>query len=253
MDNHDGFCGWGENGWIQAGALFAALTFHINVLEATHGYLPANWDILWSLSVEEVFYLFFPLLCWALGRGKTLVSVLLVFVVLGPFARTLFSGGNEVWHEYSYLGGMDAIALGCLTALWISSAKFPERVVGSIGFIIVAMSLCFTRQISSAWGLDMTILTVGTCMVMAGAAKTEWRSPAVLKPLLRLGQRSYEVYLTHMFIVFALFDFLVRRGKHLGAVPLLFVSTIVAAGVFGELVGRFYSEPLNAFLRQRRL
>jgi peptidoglycan/LPS O-acetylase OafA/YrhL len=41
-------------------ALLAALTFHVNVLEARRGYLPGNWDILWSLSVEEMFYLFFP-------------------------------------------------------------------------------------------------------------------------------------------------------------------------------------------------
>ena len=45
-------------------ALVAALTFHINVLEARRGYLPGNWDILWSLSVEEMFYLFFPLILW---------------------------------------------------------------------------------------------------------------------------------------------------------------------------------------------
>src|ERR1700723_469573 len=31
------------------GALFSALTFHLNWYEAQHGYLPANWDILWSL------------------------------------------------------------------------------------------------------------------------------------------------------------------------------------------------------------
>jgi peptidoglycan/LPS O-acetylase OafA/YrhL len=42
-------------------ALFAALTFHVNWLEASRGYLPGNWDILWSLSVEETFYLAFPL------------------------------------------------------------------------------------------------------------------------------------------------------------------------------------------------
>ncbi len=33
-------------------AVLAALTFHVNVLEAHRGYLPANWDVLWSLSVE---------------------------------------------------------------------------------------------------------------------------------------------------------------------------------------------------------
>jgi peptidoglycan/LPS O-acetylase OafA/YrhL len=42
-------------------ALVAAFTFHINLLEARRGYLLANWDILWSLSVEEMFYLFFPI------------------------------------------------------------------------------------------------------------------------------------------------------------------------------------------------
>ena len=58
-------------------ALFAALTFQVNVLEADHGYLPGSWDILWSLSVEEMFYLFFPLLCRGLGRGKLLIAALI--------------------------------------------------------------------------------------------------------------------------------------------------------------------------------
>ncbi len=87
-------------------ALLAALTFRVNVLEAWHGYLPANWDILWSLSVEEVFYLVFPLV----QRYRTIfIALLFVCVALGPFSRT---HGNAVWREYSYLGGMDAIALG---------------------------------------------------------------------------------------------------------------------------------------------
>ena len=51
-------------------ALLAALTFHVNVLEARRGYLPGNWDVLWSLSVEETFYLFFPVVCLLLARGK---------------------------------------------------------------------------------------------------------------------------------------------------------------------------------------
>jgi len=101
-------------------ALLAALTFHVNVLEAHRGYLPGNWDILWSLSIEEMFYLFFPLAARFLGRHKLFIALLLAFVVAGPFARTVLTHGNEVWREYSYLGGMDAIALGCLTALFLS-------------------------------------------------------------------------------------------------------------------------------------
>ena len=114
-------------------ALLAALTFHVNVLEARRGYLPGNWDILWSLSVEEMFYLFFPLLCLLLRRGRLLVAVLVAFVVLGPFGRTAFAHGNEVWQEYSYLGGMDAIALGSLTALFVARRRLSRRVLLTLG------------------------------------------------------------------------------------------------------------------------
>jgi len=89
-------------------------------LEAVHGYLPANWDVLWSLSIEEMFYLFFPLACVVLlkwRRGMGAVSLLLLlFVAAGPFARTVWST-NEICRARPYLGGMSGIALGCLTAL----------------------------------------------------------------------------------------------------------------------------------------
>jgi len=239
-------------------ALLAALTFHVNVLAARRGYLPGNWDVLWSLSVEEMFYLFFPLLSRPLGRGKLLVALLLGFVVLGPFARTTLAHGSEVWREYSYLGGMDAIALGCLTALLVSRLRFTRHALwalGTLGSGLLIFCLCFSIR-AEAWGLgrtglDMTILAVGACMVIAAAATTEWRSPRVLSPLLRLGQHSYEVYLTHMFVVFVLFRLFLVAGKRMSLVRALFVVVIIVAGLFGEVVARFYSEPLNRLIRER--
>jgi peptidoglycan/LPS O-acetylase OafA/YrhL len=63
-------------------ALFSALTFHLNWLEAVRGWLPPCWTVLWSLSVEEVFYLIQQRTCtrpqqrviqhteyWFAGRG----------------------------------------------------------------------------------------------------------------------------------------------------------------------------------------
>jgi len=239
-------------------ALIAALTFHVNLLEAQRGYLPANWDILWSLSVEEMFYLFFPPVCWLLGRLKWLVPFLLTFVVLGPFGRTMFAHGNEVWQEYSYLGGMDAIALGCLTAIAISATRIPRSAIwllSGLGTALVLFSLGFSNQ-AEAWGLgrsglDMTVLAIGSCMLIAATAQTGWTSPRVMLPLIKLGQRSYEVYLTHMFVVFALFGLFKLAGQSLEAVAVLFISVIVISGVLGELVARFYSEPMNRLIRQR--
>jgi peptidoglycan/LPS O-acetylase OafA/YrhL len=128
-------------------ALLAALTFHLNLLEARRGYLPGNWDVLWSLSVEEMFYLFFPLLARLLGRGKFFAGILMVFIVLGPLGRTVLAHGNPVWEEYSYLGGMDAIALGCLTALVVSRISFSPsalRAFGSIGIALLCLVLGFS-------------------------------------------------------------------------------------------------------------
>jgi peptidoglycan/LPS O-acetylase OafA/YrhL len=239
-------------------ALVAALTFHLNLLEAWRGYLPGNWDVLWSLSVEEMFYLFFPLLARLLGRSRLFVALLLAFVVLGPFGRRVLTHGNPIWMEKSYLGGMDAIALGCLTALLASQVHFSRRalrVCGWLGSSLLVLILGFgpihvLRGLDRI-GLEETILAIGTCLVIIASAQTQWKSPRVFAPLLKLGQRSYEVYLTHMFVVFAFFNLFVKMGKPMWAVPVLFVVTILTAALLGDLVARFYSEPMNRWLRMR--
>ena len=238
-------------------ALLAALTFHINVLEAHKGYLPGNWDILWSLSVEEVFYLFFPIVCRVLGRSKLFFAILFGLVALGPFGRTLFARGNEIWQEYSYLGGMEGIALGCLTALAVSRVRFSRAaiwVLGGAGAAIVTCSLIFSWQAYVGWlgrtGLNMSVLGMGTCMFIAATAQARWRSPRWLAPLLGIGQYSYEVYLTHMFVVFGFFGMFVSAGKPMRLVPLLFVATILISGLLGAAIAGFYSEPMNRFLRR---
>jgi peptidoglycan/LPS O-acetylase OafA/YrhL len=240
-------------------AVLAALTFNVNWLEAQRGYLPGSWDILWSLSVEEMFYLFFPPLCRMLGRGKWLVALLCIFVALGPLARTVFTGGNEIWHEYSYLGGMDAIALGCLTALVLSGGALSSRMLrltGVGGGLVLLFGLCDTSWVEALGlqdsGLDMTLIAVGTCLVIVGAARSGWQAPRILSPLTLLGRRSYEIYLTHMFVVFALFAAFKHAGSRMSTVPFLFVAVIVVSAVLGEWVARWYSEPANRRLRERR-
>jgi peptidoglycan/LPS O-acetylase OafA/YrhL len=239
-------------------ALLAALTLHIGYLEATRGYLPGNWDILWSLSVEEMFYLFFPLAARLFRRQWLLVLLLVLFVIAGPFARTKVFNPNPVWREYSYLGGMDAIALGCLTALFLSKKQLSRALIylcSTVGSAFLIFCLGFSIQ-GNKWGfgrsgLNFTILAVGVCLLIAAASQSSWRSPKAFSPLLILGQRSYEIYLTHMFAVLALFAVFAHSGKPLRGVPVLFISAIASAGVLGWAVSVLYAEPMNRSIRRR--
>jgi peptidoglycan/LPS O-acetylase OafA/YrhL len=86
-------------------------------------------------------------------------------------------------------------------------------------------------------------------MLIAVAAQSEWRSPRVLGPLLRAGQRSYEIYLTHMFVVVAVAAAFAATGNAMWAVPLFFIAAILISGLLGEVVARLYSEPMNQWLR----
>src|SRR5262249_55314003 len=158
-------------------------------------------------------YLFFPLLARLLGRGKLFIALLGAFVVLGPLGRRALTHGNPIWQEKSYLGGMDAIALGCLTALLVSRIRYRRATlrtfhwigVGSLVLILVFGSEPFLRRLDRA-GLEETILAVGSCLIIIACAQMEWKGPRFLRFLLKLGQYSYEVYLTHMFVVFTLFS-----------------------------------------------
>jgi peptidoglycan/LPS O-acetylase OafA/YrhL len=241
-----------------ARALLAALTFHVNWLEASRGYLPGSWDILWSLSVEETFYFAFPWVCRIFGRGKLLIAVLLAFVVLGPFGRSVLTHGNPVWREYSYLGGMDAIAMGCLTAIALHGRRLSRALLwllGSVGGALLMFCLVFSRTayvlIPERTGLYMSVVGVGAAMLIAVAAQTAWRGPRFLSPLLLAGQRSYEIYLTHMFVVIALAGASAATGNAMWAVPLFFIGVLIIASLLGEAAARIYSEPMNRWLRGR--
>ncbi|HKV29203.1 MAG TPA: acyltransferase [Candidatus Acidoferrales bacterium] len=237
------------------GALLAALTFRMNLLlRAHHGSFPGNWYVLWSLSVEETFYFFFPLVCRWLGRGKLLIGLLTTFIVLGPFARTIFAQHSPTWQEVSYLGGMDAIALGCLTAILLPKLCFGRRVLlctEAIGAIAMIWVLGFSNSVLARTGLDMSVLALGTCMVIVAVAQTRRRGPTIARPILWLGQRSYEVYLTHMFVVYGVFEIFIASGKPSRGIPALFIVSVILAGILGELVARFFSEPMNRWLRER--
>ncbi len=258
-----------HRGGTLAGALFSALTFHLNWYEVVHGYLPAPWTVLWSLSVEEMFYVFFPLLCIALLRRRwtrpVFYAVLGGLILFGPFARQAWYSASDVWLEQSYLGNMDNVALGCLFALLavhLEKRRHMLRpwvlpVVQTLGVLLtlfvvvwdwprVILGWHVKRMIGRA-GLDVTLLGLGTCLIMLGSVLRGSKGHRWTSPMRWLGRYSYEVYLTHEFVVMGVMGLFlqVRRGP----VGLWVAATVPLAAALGALLSRVVSEPLNRHLR----
>lgn len=96
----------------------AALSFWMNVLIGRLGWVNYPLGVLWSLSVEEVFYLTFPVVSLLLRRPRRIVVFWTAIVLIGPVYRFTHQG-DEGGFLYAYFAAFDGIAIGCLTALLV--------------------------------------------------------------------------------------------------------------------------------------
>lgn len=249
----------------------AVLTFHVNWVMAWRGLLPLGWSVLWSLSIEELFYFIFPLatiaLRWRVGLPIFLMT-LMGFIVAGPFARTILTH-NIYWRLWSYLGSVDGIAMGCITALLVDQyMKRPKlnrrmlaglQVTGTVAMlgVLIWPYLPFTHHAqglagtNSKSGMEWSVVSLATCMIIFASALRGERGSRWTEPLRWIGRRSYEIYLTHEIMIAGLGTLFVamhRPGGATGGMFLSFALVPVTIAV-GWFFARFYSEPLNLYLR----
>ena len=258
------------------GALLAALTFTLNAYEAfhMHGYLPACWTVLWSLSIEEMFYLCFPLLCLLLlrvRRGKAVFVILLVaLMIFGCYARTAWAHGDDLAAENSYFGGFGLIASGVLAAFvtqHLAGRRKPLSAAVLVTLQAAGALLILLFAVYPPWhwikpflhftgvsGTDDLLLALGTCLVMIGSVLRQRTGRLWLAPIRWFGRHSYELYLAHEFVVIAVVNHYLKLQVTHNPGPLLaWTAAIVLLCVpIAWLLARFFSEPLNRALRGAR-
>jgi len=256
--------GLGVDGYVihKAGqslprALSAALGLHLNWYEGHYGYLPANWDVLWSLSIEETFYLAFPIACLMIRRSSVLLALLMLCALTLPWTHAALKG-NEIWQEKAYLPGMAAIAIGVvgamLAARWPLRATWSRqawRLMGSAGIVAVLFAGAWLWSLlRDGYLLWLTFSVMLLLVSSRGGYAQAWRG---LRWLSSCGRLSYEIYLSHMFVVLTVVRLFHALGSNMQWGVLWYPPTVFLCWLLGLGVDRWLSTPCERWLRVRLL
>ena len=239
-------------------ALLAVAGLHLNWYEGMTGYLPGNWDVLWSLSIEEVFYLAFPLVCLTIRRPALLAFLLAGIALTLPITRAALAG-NEIWQEKAYLPGIAAIATGVLAALF-SAGREPvsrrlQKMLASIGMVGIAAVLFFGASLWSSLGNGLMLLLTVSSAILLLALDAEARSsvlPTRDSWLASMGRLSYEMYLSHMFVIYPMIAIYRQFGNQYWG-WLWYFPIVALCWLLGALLSRYFTLPVERYLRSRWL
>jgi peptidoglycan/LPS O-acetylase OafA/YrhL len=191
---------------IPAREFWHALTFTMDYLQNRDWYL----GHVWSLSVEEQFYLLWPAMMVFLSK-RSLKRIAAAVVILGPLIRMLDRALlPNTRFEIEYMGHTraDMLMFGCLIALYFGDERLAALLKRLSAFGVPALSALFLFVISPAIELrfgGMYIKTIGYTLqglsisiVMLYLITNFERGPGKLcnAPIVvHLGTLSYSLYL----------------------------------------------------------
>lgn len=214
---------------------------------------------LWSLAVEEQFYLFWPLVIWLCpARYFPWVCGAIVAVVLEARLYCAgFLGINTIWKVTPFR--MDSLCLGGLAAYllrndraaaWLKKRWPVLAAVGAIWFMLAQRNAEYVG-VSSYTAAALTF----ACVVFWAASASPF---ALTLPILRaLGKYSYAMYLFHLPVHIFVSPFLWRWASH-SARTLLAARILYMPAMFLLVYGmaalswRLFEEPILRLKRYFR-
>ena len=161
----------------------------------------------WSLSIEEQFYIFFPialLLLWRIKKKLTIYFFIIIFIIslsTAEYSSKIFPNANF----YFIFTRAWELAIGAIIAYYYIHrknenifSKKSREVFSFFGFIAILFSIFFYSEQSRFPGFQALVPTLGSAMILIFANKNTFIGKFLSnKFLVSIGLISYSFYLWH--------------------------------------------------------
>ncbi|MER2566151.1 MAG: acyltransferase family protein [Myxococcaceae bacterium] len=233
----------------------AALGLSANLLLATQGgYFDAAAEVkpllhLWSLSVEEQFYLLVPLAAVVARLAPRATRPLVILAAAGSFsACVVLTQSSARWAYFMPMTRAWELLAGVLLALFRADAEpmRPVRQLGAVAGLVLVIGAAFGLDANTPFPGAVALLpVVGTVLVIAAGADAMVNRLLSNTVLVALGLVSYPLYLWHWPLL-TIGRLMLPRATHLVGTPLL----VAASVLFAWATARYVERPVRT--RQSR-
>lgn len=253
---------------------FWHVTYLSNIYFALRGEWNGSVSHLWSLAVEEQFYLLWPWFILLLPRKRLIPGVLLL-IASGPVFR-LVAYRMGLWQDAIWIlpfACVDTLGAGALLAIFcyrsgltaVARSRLRTASLWAGGLLLIFLVTLRHRSIGGWIGyplMDIALALLGTWLVAGAAVGFSGPAGKLLesKPLVYIGTISYGIYVNHLFLP----EFTDRFSEKFGlpqlgslwsgepfmlntatyAIALTLLSILTAA-----LTWRFFERPINGLKR----
>jgi len=198
-----------------------AASYMSNIAPSAFGVMFRELEHTWSLSLEEQFYLLWPVLLVLLVRTRYAMLALVTGVIASAAIRVgLWAGGADAARIYIAPDTRaDALIVGCLLGFTIHTIHRPGRITATAAAVTLA-AFCTFGYVGILWAL----LPAAACAAVLIAWSLDHRGWLASRPLVFVGRISYGLYLWHYPVALV-----VRHHLGVAGLPVTVAISVVLA------------------------